>query len=303
MTKTTFISGCDANYYPMLREWVDSVRRHPQSEGIDINILDAGLTEAQKEELRPLVSSIVNPDWPCELPTSKTEGKEYLKGCVCRPFIPQMFPGYDRYVWMDADTWVQNWDGVELFLKGTAKKKIALTGNVDRAYPKAVRVKWLGKWPWKVRNFYFSNALKAFDFKTAKALLPHHTLLAGMFALDADAPHWARWQALVVEALQKGKVFTAEQLCLGVMCYLEGFEFEILPAWSHWLCEYMPLWDEAQSMFVEPYLPHMPLGVLHLSGHDEMRVDRNITVGLDTLGGGRVEKCLRYPHFDGAKKS
>lgn len=299
MSKIALISGCDANYYPMLREWIHSIRRFPQSKDMDICILDAGLTEQQREELLPLVTSIQAPEWPCALPAHKIRGREFLKACVCRPFLPKIFPGYDIYFWMDADTWVQSWGAMELFLQGAARKKITLTGQVDRAYPRALRVKWLGQWPHKVRGFYFSNARRAFGFKTAKALMPYHVLLAGAFAMHKDAPHWDRWQDLVVQAMTKGKVFTAEQLCLGVMCYLEDFEFEFLPAWCHWLCQFKPFWDEEKQVFVEPFLPHNELGILHISGWDAMRLDRALTTDFKTLDGGRVELSYRYPDFNG----
>ena len=300
MRKITLISGCDANYYPLLREWLHSLRLHHESKDMDINILDAGLAPEQKQELEPLVTSIVAPDWPCNLPVQKTSGKEYLKACVCRPFLPEIFPGYETYFWMDADTWIQSWAGIELFLEGAKRKKITLTGQVDRGYPRGgARIKWFGSMPIKVRGFYFSNALKAFDFKTAKALLPYHVLLAGAFALHKDAPHWQRWQELVVQTIQKSKLFTAEQLSLGVMCYLEGYEFEMLPAWTHWLCEFKPLWDPQKNMFVEPYLPHNEIGVLHISGFDEMRLDRRETTEFKTTDGKTIEYTYRYPYFDG----
>ncbi len=299
MTRIALVSGCDANYYPMLAEWLHSIRRFPQSRDMDICILDAGLTEKQRNALRPHVTAIVNPDWPCPLPASKVRGREFLKACVCRPFLPKIFPGYDTYFWMDADTWVQDWTGPDMFLQGAAKGRIALTGQVDRSYPRAVRIKWLGQIPYKVRGFYFSNAYKAFGFKTAKALLPYHVLLAGAFALNANAPHWDRWQELVIKALKKGKVFTAEQLCLGVMSYLEGFPFEILPAWTHWLCEFKPLWDEENKQFVEPFLPHNPLGILHMSGFDEMRLDRELKTYFKTLKNKEVMMSYRYADFDG----
>ncbi len=299
MTKTTFVSSADSNYFPMLIEWVHSVRSFKESADMDICIMNAGMTEAQLDDLRPHVTKIVEAEWPCPIPEHKIRGREYLKACVARPFIPDYFPEYDMYFWMDADTWVQSWRGVELFLEGGQRKKITLTGQVDRAYPRAVRVKWLGRWPWKVRGFYFSNALRAFDFKTAKALLPYHVLLAGAFCMHKDAPHWKRWQELVVQAIGKGKVFTAEQVSLGKMCYLENYEFEILPGWSHWLCEFKPLWDEQKGCFVEPFLPHNELGILHLSGFDEMRVNRSVTTDFKTLGGGTVEMSYRYPDFDG----
>lgn len=300
MSKIALISGCDSNYYPLLREWIHSVRAHPESEGMDICILDSGLSEEQKQQLEPLVARIVEPDWPEGTPDSKTKGKRHLKACVCRPFLPQIFPGYDVYFWMDADTWVQNWAGPAMFLQGAERRKVTLTAQVDRGYPRGgARVKWLGRMPIKIRGFYFSNALSAFGFKTAKDLLPYHVLLAGAFALHKDAPHWTRWQELVVKTMQKGKLFTAEQLSLGVLCYQEGYEFEILPAWTHWLCEFKPLYDEPGQKFVEPFLPHNEIGILHLSGVDEMRLDRKVTDSFKTLDGKTTDLSYRYPALDG----
>lgn len=301
MNRITFVSGSDHNYFPMLLEWVHSLRAFPQSTDMAICILDAGLTPEQIETIRPLVTKIRKPDWPFPIPEHRIKGREYLKSCLCRPFINLIFPGYDTYFWMDADTWVQNWRAVELFLEGAAHRKIALTGQVDRAYPRQLRLKWIARWPWKVRGFYFSNALKAFGFRKARTLLPYHVLLAGAFSLRKDAPHWERWQALVKQTVQKGKLFTAEQLSLGVMCYLEGYEFEILPAWCHWLCEFKPLYNKDTKKFVEPFLPHEEIGILHLSGHDAMRLDRSIITTFQTLqkSGETIALSYRYPAFDG----
>lgn len=299
MSRVTLVSSSDSRYFPLLREWIASVRAHPQGQSIDICIMNAGMTAAQVDLIRPLVTIVKDAEWPCPIPAHKIRGREYLKACVARPFIPQYFPGYDTYFWMDADTWVQDWAGVDLFLRGAAKGKIALTGQVDRAYPRQARVKWLWRWPWKVRSFYFSNARRAFGFGMAKQLLPYHVLLAGAFALRADAPHWRRWQELVIRAVKHGKVFTAEQVSLGVMCYAEGYEFEILPAWTHWLCEFKPHVDD-DGAFVEPFLPHQRIGILHMSGWDNMRLNRALTTSFKTLAGGEVQRSFRYPAFDGA---
>ena len=47
---TALVSGCDANYYPLLREWLHSVQRFAESKALDICVLDAGLTAAQAKE-------------------------------------------------------------------------------------------------------------------------------------------------------------------------------------------------------------------------------------------------------------
>ncbi len=301
MTRICFVSGGDKNYYPLLLEWIASIHRFPESEGMDIAILNAGMTKDQVDHLRQAGHIVKDAQWPCPLPKWKIRGREFLKACVARPFIPDYFPGYDIYFWMDSDTWVQDWAAIELFLQGAETRKICVTAQVDRGYPRATRVKWLGHWPWKVRSFYFSNARKAFRFDVAKELHTRHVLLAGAFALHKDATHWTRWQTLVKQTLKRGRIFTAEQLSLGVLCHLEGYEKEILPAYAHWLCEFKPLWNTAERAFVEPYLPHQRIGILHLSGVDEMRLDRSVTTDFKTLDGQTVQLSYRYPGLDGAQ--
>lgn len=301
MNKYTFVSAADSNYFPMLVEWIHSIRRFPQSAAFDICIIDAGLTPPQIEKLQFMNANVVHVDWPCDIPAHKTKGKEYLKGCVCRPFIPDYFPGYDTYFWMDPDTWVQRWDAIDIFMHGAQSGKIALTPQVDRAYPRPVRIKWLGILPIKIRNFYYSNAIKSYGPAMAKKLIGHYVLSAGAFALKSDAPHWKAWQSQICQTLKKGNIFTAEQLSLGIICHINGLTYESLPSYMHWLCEFKPVWDETNSVFVEPSLPHEILGILHLSGWDDMRVNRAVTTDFKTLTGTAVQKSYRYPHHDGER--
>ncbi|MCB9978881.1 MAG: hypothetical protein H6862_04685 [Rhodospirillales bacterium] len=308
MTRIALISSADARYYPMLREWIESVRRFPQSRDMDICILDVGLTPAQIETLRPLVTGIERAAWPKKISARRIRGREYYKACINRPFLRDYFPNYEVYVWMDADTWVQDWEAVELFIRGAQRGKLAVAPQTDRGYPRTVRVKWIGHWPWKVRSFYFTNARLAFGFETARALLPRHVLQAGVFALRGDAPHWERWQDLILKALDKGKVFTAEQLTMGMMVHLDGYPAEILPAWCHWLCEFKPLWDEESKRFVEPFLPHKEIGILHLAGCDDMRMNRSVTTDFETLADLTQDRktlalSYRYPFYDGETES
>ncbi|MFA5040471.1 MAG: glycosyl transferase family 8 [Bdellovibrionales bacterium] len=301
MPSIALVSGADSNYFPLLREWISSVRRCKESEGLDICVIDAGLTAEQISALKPEVKSIVSPEWPVGIPASKTKDMDRLKACVCRPFIREIFPGYDTYMWMDADTWVQDWAGAQMFLDAANLKKdrIAITNGADRAYPKSFRVKWLWRWPYRIANFYFSNGKAAYGFSVAKKLCTEYVMNAGCFALSAKAPHWDRWQKNIVAAAAKGKLFTAEQLSLGVTVYLDGCKAEMLPSYTHWICENAPFWDRQKGAFVEPFMPHMTLGVLHLVGVDALRASRKAEGKFQTTDGAFVALPLRYPHFDG----
>ena len=125
----TFVTGSDASYFPMLLEWIHSIRRFEQADDMDICVIDAGMTKEQLAVLKEKVSKIVKPDWPCDIPERKIRGREFLKSCVCRPFINQIFPGYDLYFWLDSDTWVQDWDGPDYFLQGARKGHMSLTSS------------------------------------------------------------------------------------------------------------------------------------------------------------------------------
>ncbi len=297
--KKCFVTGADANYFPMLAEWVASIQAQKQSADYALCVMDCGLAKEHITYLKQKDVIIKKPDWPTDLPEARIKGKDYLKSCVCRPFINKIFEGFELYIWIDCDIWMQNWSAIPLYEAGAKQGKLALCPQVDRAWPKQMRIKWLGPLPWKPRSFYYSNAKKAFDRKTAQKLFAHHVLQAGAFALTADAPHWERWQSLILKALEKGKVFTAEQLTMGMMIHLDGYAVELLPAWCNWLCEYKPKWDTIQKIWVEPFLPHIPLSLVHLSGQDKMRIDRSVTEEFETLQNETIVLSYRYPGLDG----
>ena len=49
MKDKTIVSLADSNYFDLLNELVDSIKKFEQSESLAICILDAGLTEDQKK--------------------------------------------------------------------------------------------------------------------------------------------------------------------------------------------------------------------------------------------------------------
>ena len=142
MKKNVIISLADANYFLLLNELIDSIKRFKESEQIAICILDAGLTEEQKKDLSNKVDSIKSADWDIEVPDSKVRGKEWLKSQVSRAFLPRYFPGYEKYLWIDADAWVNSWYPIELFLKGCENGKLSIASSADRAYGRVLRAEW-----------------------------------------------------------------------------------------------------------------------------------------------------------------
>ncbi len=292
--RIALITGGDAKYYPLISELIASVRRFPQSSTVDIHVLDAGLTPEQRNTLHAQNIQTFAPDWPNADIARRGQGKEYVKACILRPFLRDLVPGYDIYIWLDGDTWIQDWSAIDLFIRGAETRAMTCTMQVHHAYPKSMRLSWLGPFPFKPRSFYYSNARRAFGGAVARKLFAHNVFLAGAFALHREAPHWDRWQTLILQALKRGKLFTAEQLTMGMMLHLDKYPVEILPLWCNWLCGFGVKYDPVAGRFTEPYLPYQPLGILHLCGFDDMRVDDGVTVDVPWLDGTVHQMSLRF---------
>ena len=67
---------------------VDSIKSFEQSKDIAICILDAGLSEKQKNELSKKVDEIKSAEWDIDVPAFKVKGREWLKSQVSRAFLP-----------------------------------------------------------------------------------------------------------------------------------------------------------------------------------------------------------------------
>ena len=82
--------------------------------------------------------------------------------------------------------------------------------------------------------------------------------------------------------------------------YIDGIETEFLPLNCNWLTSnLLPKFDEYNETFVEPYLPHYKIGIMHLAAGIwkngiDMRVDKSIMIEIETLDNKRIIKSLRY---------
>ena len=61
----------------------------------------------------------------------------------------------------------------------------------------------------------------------------------------------------------------------------------------------MPKFDEEKKTFVEPYLPHNKIGIMHLAAgiwinNKDMRLDKELEVVVKTVQGKEIKKSLRF---------
>tara|TARA_Y100001970_G_scaffold60842_1_gene77465 strand:+ start:516 stop:1415 length:900 start_codon:yes stop_codon:yes gene_type:complete len=297
MKENAIISLADSNYFELLNDLVDSIKSFDQSKEIAICIMDAGLQKHQVEVLEKKVDQIKKAEWDIEVSENKVKGREWLKSQVSRAFLPKYFPNYKKYLWIDADAWVNSWYVIELYLKGCENKKLAIATSADRSYGRVLRAEWVFSSFARIKSQNYKHAKSSgFSEKIARevALKPH--LNIGVFSLEREAPHWHIWQKNLRKALSSGRIWGSEQISMNITIYSDNLDVEILPAYCNWTLIEAIKFDKKNNTFVEPYLPNHEIGIIHFAGkkYDQIRNNKNFISKIKTLDGDIIDKSLRF---------
>ena len=297
MSNRAIVSLGDSKYFELLNELVDSILRFEESREVKICILDSGLETNQIKILENKVHKIVKAEWDIEVPEYKVRGREWLKSQVSRAFLPDYFPGFEKYLWIDADAWVNDWNCLEMYFKGSDNNTLSISSSADRSYGRVLRADWIFSNIAFVRSQNYKHARSSgFSNKIARevALKPH--LNIGVFCLEKNSPHWEVWQKNLKEALKKGRIFGSEQIAMNITVYCDKTKVEILPAYCNWFLIENLKYDEINSTFVEPYLPNHKIGIIHLAGKrlDKYRFNKNNLIEVRTLDNKTVKKNIRF---------
>ena len=301
MKKNVIVSLADANYFPLLEELIDSIKRFKESKNVAICILDAGLNEEQKEKLNHKVDEIKNAEWDIEVPKNKVKGKDWLKSQVSRAFLPKYFPNYEKYLWIDCDAWVNDWKCVELYFRACNDGKLGITQTMGPGYKITSKVNWLFGKLALIKSQNFKHAVKSkIGYEKARklAFAPHINI--GVFSLEKNSEGWTSWQNNLKKTLAAGNIFGSEGLAINMSVYIDDLKTEFLPLNCNWITSnLLPKYDENQKTFVEPFLPNYKIGIIHLAAGIwkngiDMRLDKSIEIELETLNNNKITKSIRY---------
>jgi hypothetical protein len=264
--KAMLISGATADYFPLLGEMLSSVLPCAGREGIAIGVLSLGLTAPQCETLRGVGVSVVEPGWDYDFSGFATEPPSWFKALTVRPHLPKYFPGYDHYLWMDADCWVQDDSAILDYLRFADEFGFAITAQCDRSYVVADENDSVAEF--KLRCFREFFNWTAENEKVAALLAQFPLLNAGVFAARADAPHWSRWDRALGSALARTRGYAKliEQTALNVAIRLGEPRTAMLPAIYNWaVLRAYPILGE-DGKLLEPQPPFAPIKIIHLAG-------------------------------------
>ena len=303
MKKNVIVSLADSNYFELLNELVDSIKSFEKSKDTAICILDAGLSEEQKNILLKKVDEIKSAEWDIDVPEFKVKGREWLKSQVSRAFLPKYFPNYEKYLWIDCDAWVNNWDAVELYFKACEDGKLGITQTLGPGYKIMSKVNWLFGKLAIIKSQNFKHAIKSkIGINKARklAFAPHINI--GVFSLEKNSPGWFSWQKNLEQTLKNGNIFGSEGLAINMSVYIDELDTEFLPLNCNWITSnLLPKFDEIKNTFVEPYLPNYEIGIMHLAagiweGNKDMRLNKEVKIKIVSIQKKILSKSLRFGH-------
>jgi lipopolysaccharide biosynthesis glycosyltransferase len=294
MPEKMIVTGGDAKYFPLIDDLAASVRHHRDAQAVGLCIIDAGLEPDQCAHFAARYGAkVIRVPWEFPAAEARAGGKEYLKMSIVRAFMDRHNPEAELIAWVDADAWVQDFSALDLMFDAAKQNKLAIMSQNSRYSEVSMMVQWIALGAARVRSILYKNSRNAgYSEAICRKLGDKPTLNSGVLALARGAPHWEVWRRRMGEALNmRARVFTVDQLSIGLMTYIDGLPVELVPE----VCNYMGPWKVSadEKTLVEFYTPYRPVGVVHMAGLDEMRVRPELTMDIPTVDGRIIKRSLR----------
>lgn len=299
MADRVIVTGGDAKYFPLIEDLCESVRAQRDAAAMGLVVIDAGLTGDQCAHLSARYGArVIKVGWEFPEAEARAGGKEHLKMSVVRAFLDRHCPEAAFIAWVDADAWIQDFGPLDLMFEAAARHRLAIVSQTSRYSAVSMTIQYVGLGLARVRSILYKNSRNAgLPEAICRQLGDKPTLNSGVFVLAREAPHWDVWRARMGEAIKRGRVFTVDQLSIGLMTYVDGMPVELCPE----TCNYMGPWKATADgkSLVEFYTPYARVGVVHMAGQDAMRADPSLTIPIPTIDGGEIRKSLRRAAWRG----
>ena len=126
------MTGGDAKFFPFIEECLRSIFQLGLHRKADIGILDLGLLPDQIQALTAMGCKVAKPEWTLPIPVERRIPHEL--GLVARTALRDYFPGYEVYLWFDADAWAQTTEFFDEFVAGARATGTAIVRENGHKY-------------------------------------------------------------------------------------------------------------------------------------------------------------------------
>lgn len=294
MAAFAIATGADADYFHLVQELIASIAHAAPDRHTPVAVINAGLRADQLAWLSDNGITAIQPS-TLEAAARAVRKRPALAVNLGKLWLDTYLPDHDTIVWLDADTWVQDWGAVQLLIDAAQTGAMAVVPGSGRFHERVITMRWFLAGIGEVRSFNYKNASHArLPLTIRRDLGTRAQLNAGAFALRTDAPHWQtmrRWQQRI---LRHGKPFTSDQLAMALATYHDGLPLELMPTWCNTIVPRRV--DPARVQLLEFYYPYRPVGIVHLAAQ-AMRKDARATVPLLGNDGRTYHVNIRYGLF------
>lgn len=228
----------------------------------------------------------MEPGWDYDVSEFSEPPPQFFRSMTARPHLPRHFPGYDVYMWIDADCWVQEWKAAKAYIEYAEKYGFVVTPECDRSYLPFYSTK-------SVLEFAFICFAECIDKAGAQRLAQFPLINSGVFAARHDAAHWGKWSSGLgdVLAARKKHSFLIEQTMLNIVIRTGELKTAFLPSRYNWMCNRAaPILAADGITLLDAQAPFERLGIIHMTA-DTKKGQRQL---LDEDGNAKM-RSLRYP--------
>jgi len=254
--KTIVVSGCDANHDPLAAELMASLQAI-ESRRFDIGFIRVGAVPppASIAAIADRLATVLP-----SAPLGPNEGFQFAYDAI-KPQLPELFPGYDVYVWLDGDTWVQNAVGIQQIVDAALLADVSLHSQGDPNYFTCLAPD----------DYTLGVYDIAFGPEDRQRFARFPMVNGGVFGATARSPVWQAWKTTLADVRtrlqRRERRYYSDQIPLHRLIYSGAITLHPLRAVNNWLVLHsLPRWDPTTGRLTAPSLPYEEINILHLVG-------------------------------------
>ena len=273
---TVIVTGGDAAFFCLMQQAIESLIALGLREDAQLGVLDQGLLPGQVRWLTERGCRVVPATWNIDVPIGLR--RQAQVGLVARTSLRDYFPGFEVYVWFDADAWAQTREFFDRMVDGARRHGAALVRENGRGYR---RHTLYSRW-------WYGHMILQCGPWDGMRIARKPSINIGVMALAAHAPHWARWRELYAQFIARSGKVNLDQHAFNAAVDLHGLPHALVPSRCNWIPRLsVPVWNPRTGYLHEP--GGEPLSVVHLAGADKTRPYR-----LTSLEGERIGTALTF---------
>ena len=269
--KIAIVTGADNKYFPFLKNLVLSLNNSNVLEICDLCILMVDEENNYIADIDKFLNKKKKVSFNLKL--FFDEKKNWHKLLTERPFLKNHFPGYEKYIWLDADTEVLDSQGIKNLIDATKEKDLAISTEINESYVfknTKFGIKNIFSSFYKISGWSFKNYKKYFSKDLGEDLFFKPLFNNGVFCMRSDSPFWELWKNEYQAALNRAKTsygIKTDQLSLNKIIYQNFKKISILDATNNWIIFKSEPMIKINESFFTPSFPRRKINILHYTNY------------------------------------